>query len=101
MINNLQFTMHTPLLDINFPANANLVFNFIISIVTFDVFPSEDALNQIFQFPEASPYNERFDEIGYGSTNIIFNLGSNNFFIWIFFSFAFMTFAIYPLRNKS
>ena len=63
LINSLQMVIHMPLLDINFPANANYVFSMLIQIVTLDLFPSEDALNYFFDFPDDSGYNERFNNL--------------------------------------
>ena len=70
--------IHMPLLDINFPSNANYVFSMLISIVTLDLFPSEDVLNSLFDFDEEEPYNSRFDNldiflIAYFKTLWIFN----------------------------
>ena len=55
--------IHMPLLDINMPSNANYVFSMLISIVTLDLFPSEDVLNALFTFPDQIPYNDRFDNL--------------------------------------
>ena len=52
-----------PLLDINFPSNANYVFSMLISIVTLDLFPSEEVLDFFFTFPPEEAYNDRFDSL--------------------------------------
>ena len=51
-INSLQIVIHMPLLDINFPANANYIFSMLISIVTLNLIPSDSILNKLFSFPE-------------------------------------------------
>ena len=63
LINSLQMVIHMPLLDINMPSNANYVFLMLISIVTLDLFPSEDVLNALFTFPDSIPFNDRFDNL--------------------------------------
>eukprot|EP00347_Sterkiella_histriomuscorum_P005693 403355625 len=47
MINALQLILHMPLFKVNFPSNTNFVFNQIISVSTFDVIPSEEALEKM------------------------------------------------------
>eukprot|EP00347_Sterkiella_histriomuscorum_P013544 403364306 len=63
MINALQLILHMPLFKVNFPSNTNFVFNQIISVSTFDVIPSEEALEKMFDFADTGPLNDRFDEI--------------------------------------
>ena len=55
--------IHMPLMDINFPSNANYIFSMLISIVTLDLFPSADALDSLFDFPDQVAYNDRFSNL--------------------------------------
>jgi len=84
-INSLQLTIHMPLINIPFPANAQILFQELIKIVTFDFLEIKDALGieQEFDFTETFAYNDNFDELGYGTQNTVDLLGSINFIIAI------------------
>ena len=41
MINNMQVVIITPLIQVNFPGNALLIYNKFITIATFDLLPTD------------------------------------------------------------
>jgi len=85
-----------PLINIPFPANAQILFQELIKIVTFDFLEIKDALGieQEFDFTETFAYNDNFDELGYGTQNTVDLLGSINFIIAILFT-RILLFVIY------
>ena len=75
MMNGLQLAVHSPLFNLNFPANAGMFIEFIINIATFDLVPP-DFILKIFTFPESEPYSDGFDTVGYSSQYPVENLGT-------------------------
>lgn len=61
MISYTALIVHLPLLNINYPANANIFFGSIISLTTFDVLPHETLNDFVFNFSKTDPLNDRFD----------------------------------------
>jgi len=48
MINTLQILTHLPLMKVQMPENTKLILGNLISISTFEIWPSEKAINIIF-----------------------------------------------------
>jgi len=48
----------------------------IMSIANFEVLPSGDIFEAIYNFTESPPYRENFENGGYESSNFILNLGT-------------------------
>ena len=78
MINCLQILTHFPLFNIVYPANALGLYQVITEAAGFEFLPSGKILNKIFRFNKAqdSPFNSKFDMLGYGGHNLILNLGT-------------------------
>lgn len=76
MINSLQLVVYTPLVPVNFPANAVSVFNQMVNIATFDIIPKDDWYPVAFSLPIDEPLNERFMDLGLGSKFFIMNFGT-------------------------
>jgi len=76
MLNGLQLTVHMPLFHLSFPANTNFFISFILTVANFEIIPS-DVVMMAFDFPDAEPFNEGFDSIGYGSMYPVENLGTS------------------------
>ena len=90
MINSLQITAHLPLNNIVFKANAETIFKFLISIVSFDFIELKD-LDMGFTYTD--PWSPNFAMLDYESLNFVENLGSVMILIllliiWIGFSFT-------------
>jgi len=73
-INALQIIAHIPLNSVNFPANCFHLFQFLAEVVSFDLFAPTDYFD--FGFTETRPQNQRFDDLGYETTNLYENMGS-------------------------
>jgi hypothetical protein len=59
------------LFNIDFPANAKIFFSFLANLASFNVFPT-DSILFFFKFNETAPYyNDEFNDMGYGSMNVI------------------------------
>jgi hypothetical protein len=57
--------------NIDFPANVKIFFSFLANLASFNVF-STDSILFFFKFNETIQYyNEEFNDMGYGSMNII------------------------------
>jgi hypothetical protein len=55
MINVLQIICNLPLFNLKFPANANFATGLIMNIVSFDIIPTEQAYDSIFNFTDINP----------------------------------------------
>ena len=90
-------------MDIQFPANAFLLYEVMIPVATFDFLPTDDIYPYFFtDLPEDDePYSDKFDRLNMGSRFIIMNLGT----MLIIFLFYVTLFIIYPfcraLRNDA
>ena len=82
MINSLQITAHLPLNNITFTANARKTFQYLIDIVSFDLFDVKNFID--FGFTETDPWSSGFDLLDFESCNFIENLGSISIFILLF-----------------
>jgi len=64
MVNNMQIVLHAPLLNLQFPANAFLLYEVMINVATFDILPTDDIFLEFFpNLPEDDPYTEKFDRL--------------------------------------
>lgn len=100
MVNNLQIVLHTPLMNLQFPANAFLIYDVMISVATFDILPTDDIYPSFFpDLPEDNPFTEKFDRMNIGSRFLIMNMGT----VLLIFAFYVILFLMYPfcraLRN--
>ena len=77
LINGLQLFVHLPLFYISMPANAAMLIKRMATIATFDIVDNEKIFGSwLFTFPEDNkPFNGRFSEIGYDSSNMISLMG--------------------------
>jgi len=82
-IDSLTLIVHLPIYLVDFPANAQVLFEALIGVVTFDFLGIRDILGveSGLEFTPTSPYSENFDKLGYGSQNTIDNLGTINFIL--------------------
>jgi len=77
--------VHLPMYNVTLPANAMIVFENLISVVTFDVVSfKEDFGLTLMNNTSTLAFNENFETLGYGSQNTIDLLGSINLMIiWV------------------
>jgi hypothetical protein len=85
----MQLIIYIPLINVRFPGLARLLFESIISIVCFDLLPTDDLYPVWFGIPESPGAigcldgegpdkicRPHFIDFDYGSTNFVVNLGS-------------------------
>lgn len=96
-------------MSIQFPANAYVVYDVMISIATFDFLPTDDIFPSVFrELPELEiPYfksdeaYERFDRMELGSRFLVMNMGT----MLIIFCVYLVLYLVYPcfyfIRNDS
>ena len=66
MINNLQMIIHAPLINIQFPGNAFMLYEVMITVATFDILPSETILPAMFpDLDEEEAFSDQFERLGY------------------------------------
>ena len=51
LINSLQIVLHLPLINYYFPANAMILFSFLINIATFNLINTQPVESFFFRFP--------------------------------------------------
>ena len=99
-VRSLSIICHLLLINVPLPATVTIYYSYIFELVRFDLFEEylgfEAALEFVFGF-EDEPFNERTDELGYGSRFIISNLGS----VFIFFVINVIINILYWLIIKS
>ena len=96
MINNLQIVIHAPLIQIQFPGNAFMLYEVMITVATFDILPTDNIYPGIF--PDLSiekPLNSKFERLGYETQYTIMNMGT----MFIVFSLnMFLLLLLGPLK---
>ena len=67
----------TPLINVQYPANAYRVYAVMITIATFDILPTDKFYPKIFPLPEDdAPFNDKFNDLGFVSLYFVGNFGS-------------------------
>ena len=94
----LQILAHLPLANINLPANTQQSFEIIISIVSFDYFPLTDVVD--FGFTETEPQSDKFELLGYETSNFIEGMGSIMLFFWAWFIYIILVALISCKRRR-
>ena len=80
-------------MNVQFPANAFMIYDVMISVATFDVLPTDDIFPSFFSdLPEEDPFSEKFDRLNIGSRFLIMNMGT----MLLIFIFYFALFLAYP-----
>ena len=88
--------LHAPLINLQFPANAHMIYAVMISVGTFDFLPTDDIYPYLFPgLPEDDPFNDKFDDMDIGSTYLVINMGT----MLLILSFYLLLFALYPCFN--
>lgn len=81
MIKNLQFSTHLALFNVPFTQNTWVMFNVLLTCVKYDFLPIHEIID--FGFTETDPRNDRFEKLGYDSSNFIELLGSITLYIFM------------------
>ena len=58
------------------PPNSIYLFGQLIDVATFDILPTDDWFPIIFNLPETGAIDESFEEVDFGSTLLLLNLGT-------------------------
>ena len=74
MINALQVIAHLPLNNIPLPVNAYFIFDVLVKVVSFDIFPIHEYFDM--KFTPTEPWSQSFEWLDYGSVNFIESMGS-------------------------
>ena len=77
MVNTLQLILHMNMLNVLMPANVQLFFSLIIDMVNFKIIKTDTIINGLFGLKEKAEgsINPAYKQTGYGSSNILLNLG--------------------------
>ncbi len=68
--------IHSPLINVQFPANAFLLYGKMVSVATFDLIPTEIIYPLFMTFPVEESFNDKFDRMDYDSYYFIMNMGT-------------------------
>ena len=74
LINSLQIVAHLPLNNVPLPANCYFMFDILVKIVTFDLFPMHQYYD--FNFTSTEAWSNSFAWLDYDSLNFVENMGS-------------------------
>jgi len=75
MLNVYQIILMMPLFMISIPGNTQFVFGFFQQIAAFDILPM-DEIYEGFGFTKTDPVDDNLDALGYGTTLLLYNVGS-------------------------
>lgn len=72
----LQLIVYLPLVDIKFPPTALILYEQILTFVSFDLLPTDEWFPVWFDIRDAEALSKNFDDYNYGQTVFIMNLGT-------------------------
>ena len=81
VINSLQIVLCMQYLQINMPANVNLIMNEVDNIASFNVFPTSTVMTYFFTFTTTKMPGVGFEAMGVYSKRLILYLGA--IFLWM------------------
>ena len=82
MVRSISMIVHMMTVPMDTPSKTDIFFNTVFDLISFDIIPTEDLYNKIFEFDNV-PLTEYFLAVGYESQHIIFNMGSIFLFLVI------------------
>ena len=83
------------------PANANFMFTSIKDISNFDILPTDEIYNAVFDFSVTAPYRNNFVNAGYETSNSILNLRTMFMILLVFIIYNAVLFVIIlPLSKR-
>ena len=86
LVNTLQLIALTIFFDTLSPVNVQSVLINILKISNFDLYPTDQIYEKVFDFTETQPFNSLFEETGFESSNFILLTGT--LFIFVLFYIA-------------
>ena len=81
-----------PLFNVAIPPNAQGLFNYMHTIMSFDIIDLQPAFNKILNLEETGALNSNFEEIGITSLFFLNNMGS------LFMAFSMYSLSVLTLR---
>ena len=91
--------IHSPLINVQFPANAFILYDNMIVVATFDFLPTDDFFPWFFpNLPTDDAYTDKFERLDYGHSFLLFNMGT---MLIIFFYHVLCYFLYRPLKFLS
>lgn len=83
MMAGMQLIVHTPLINVQFPANAFMFYEELIKLATYEFLPTQDIFPLFMDLPDRGSFNEKFERLDYGYFYSTMILGSILIvFIW-------------------
>jgi len=76
MLSFLQLVVYFPLIAVKFPATTSILYNQIISLVTFALIDTDSYFPVIFDLPESEPMSDSFDNFDYSTRIFLLNMGT-------------------------
>ena len=98
MITSLQILAHLPLNNIPIPANAYIIFDELIKIVSFDIFEPHEHFD--LKLTPTEPWSIRFSWLGYGSVNFMENMGSASLIFFTLILYILTTLVVWCLEER-
>ena len=86
LINSLQIVAHLPLNNVPLPANCYFMFDILVKIVSFDLFPMHQYYD--FKFTSTEAWSNSFAWLDYDSLNFVENMGSASLLFGMVLIFA-------------
>lgn len=84
MITGMQLIVHSPLINVQFPSNAFILYEELIHVATYEILPTSDIFPLFMDMPERGFLNEKFERLDYGSFYSTVILGSVFIlFLWL------------------
>ena len=74
VVNTIQVVSHMPLMNIPLTGKSYFIFDILIDINSFELFPITDYVD--FSFKKTEPWSEKFSWLGYETSNFIETLGT-------------------------
>ena len=76
MISSIQMILHSFLLNIRLPSNAQLLCSKFMLIASFNVIPTDLILDKMFDLKQDEPPTYNYEALGYNSISLFHNLGT-------------------------
>ena len=92
VMKKMQVMVHLLLVNVVVPANCQMFFNSLLSLVTYNIVDLSPYLKRFLKLDDDVPMADNFDQLGYNSHFVILNL--SNFFLCI--AVAIFLFAMIP-----
>ena len=96
LVKQLQVIVHLVLLKVILPSNTEIMFAYLIGILTFDPIDISDQVTEVFGLDDKVVSAPRFDALDYSSPYMVTNLGSMTIVIFVFV----LAIAMFALCSK-